>query len=159
MELLHGITPHDGAYRLKVPAAVYPLVAEVLERKDLAFVQYYRYVVRYGDTLSVLARHYGVSVNVIAEHNPGILNRYLHIGETVIIPAFKDTVPYTGAGTSQAAGSDGRPFAGTHVVIKGDTLWSLALHYAADPAELASANGMELNQILPEGKRLKVPIK
>jgi membrane-bound lytic murein transglycosylase D len=44
------------------------------------------------------------------------------------------------------------------LVKKGETLWSIALAYSVDPDALAQANGMELNQILPEGKTLKVPI-
>ena len=155
MELLHGVTPQDSAYRLKVPSDVYPLVAEALERKDLKLLEYYRYVVKYGDTLSVLARHYGVPLDLIERHNPGILGRYLQIGETVLIPAFRETAPYQGTG---AAVSGERPFTGTYVVKKGDTLWSLALAYGIDPLELAGANNMELNHILPEGKSLKVPI-
>jgi membrane-bound lytic murein transglycosylase D len=154
-ELLHGITPLDGAYRLKIPAAAYPLVAEVLEREDIKLLRYYRYVIKYGDTLSALARHYGVSPGLIERHNPGILNRYLKIGEIVIIPAMRETGPYR-ADTGTASAAD---FTGIYRVKKGDTLWSLSLAYDVDPQELAAANGMELNQILPEGKQLKVPIK
>ena len=113
-------------------------------------------MVKYGDTLSALARHYGVTPHIIGEYNPGILNRYLQIGETVVIPAFGEKAPYAGAASS---GSGERPFSGIYVVKKGDTLWSLALGYETDPQELAAANGMELNQILSEGKELKVPIK
>jgi membrane-bound lytic murein transglycosylase D len=152
MELLHGVTPADGKYRLKIPLDRYPLAAAVLEREDLKLLDFHRYVVRYGDTLSVLARHYGVSLAVIAEHNPGILDRYLRIGETVRIPALRETAPYAGPETGP------RSFEGAYTVKKGDTLWSLALRYGLDPGELAGANGMELDQILPEGKRLNVPI-
>ncbi|MDR1251590.1 MAG: transglycosylase SLT domain-containing protein [Treponema sp.] len=160
MELLHGITPPDGAYRLKVPVNVYPLVTEVLEREDLKLLQYYRYSVKYGDTLSALARHYGVSLNLIEQYNPGIMKRYLKIGETIIIPAFKETGPYQGGavGSQAVVSAAERPFTGTYVVKKGDSLWSLALAYKVDPLNLADANGMGLNQILPEGKQLKVPI-
>jgi membrane-bound lytic murein transglycosylase D len=49
-------------------------------------------------------------------------------------------------------------FTGTHIVSKGDTLWSLAIRYGVDPQLLAAENGMELNQILSIGKVLKVPI-
>jgi membrane-bound lytic murein transglycosylase D len=158
MELLYGITPSDSEYRLKVPAAAYPLVAAALERENLKLLQYYRYTVKYGDTLSALARHYGVTLDLIEQHNPGILKRYLKIGETVVIPAFRETSPYQGGAAPQAAAGGERPFTGTYTVKKGDTLWSLALSYGVDVLELAGENGMELNQILPEGKQLKVPI-
>jgi membrane-bound lytic murein transglycosylase D len=160
-ELLHGITPADKNYLLKVPAADAARISEALKREDLKLLTFYRYVVKYGDTLSALSRHYGVSLGLIEQHNPGILNRYLKIGETVIIPAFQETAPYSGgvAGTGSGAQTGGSEFSfnGTHLVKKGETLWSLALAYEIDPQALAEANNMELNQILPEGKTLKVP--
>jgi membrane-bound lytic murein transglycosylase D len=154
-ELSYGITPQDPAYELKVPAAVLPLVAEALNRSDLSLLRYYRYTVKYGDTLSVLAQHYGVSLSLIGRFNPGILNRYLKIGETIIIPAYREVDPYRGKTAEQEIPA----FGGSHLVKQGETLWSLALAYEVDPELLAEANGMALNQILPEGKSLKVPIK
>ena len=57
-------------------------------------IRYNYHKVQYGDTLSALSRHYGVSQNLIEQHNNGIANRYLKIGKTIIIPAFKETGPY-----------------------------------------------------------------
>ena len=158
MELLYGLTPPDSSYRLKVPAAVLPLIAGVLEREDLKLIRHYRYAIQYGDTLSALAQHYGVSLKLIEQHNPGISDRYLKIGEIIIIPALADVKPYP-AKTAAPDGSGGAgQYGGTHLVKKGETLWSLGIAYSIDPEQLARANGMELNQILPEGKVLKVPI-
>ena len=141
----------------------------ILEKEDARLLRYYRYQIRYGDTLSALSRHYGISLDLIEQHNPGILNRYLKIGETIIIPAFKDTAPYNGepyTSGPQTGGTNFQPvspsaagtFTGTHIVSKGDTLWSLAIRYGVDPQTLASENDMELDQILSIGKVLKVPI-
>ena len=159
-ELLHGITPADKSYELKIPAAQAEMVAALLEKEDLGLLQYYRYQIRYGDTLFALSRHYGVSVDMIDQYNPGIKNRYLKIGETVIIPAFKETQPYTG-GTNRTgvlAQNQGGAFGGIHLIAKGDTLWSLAIRYQVDPQVLAEENNMDMNQILSIGKALKVPI-
>jgi membrane-bound lytic murein transglycosylase D len=153
-ELINGISPPDKNYLLKIPADSLAQVSEVLSREDLRLILYHRYIIQYGDTLSALARHYGVSLNVIEQHNPGILNRYLRIGETVIIPAYREVEPYRPSLSSQTP----RAFNGTHLVKKGETLWSIAIAYGVDPLALAQANGMELNQILSEGKILKVPI-
>jgi membrane-bound lytic murein transglycosylase D len=99
-ELLHGITPADKNYELKIPEGQTETIAELLAREDTNLLRYYRYQIRYGDTLSALSRHYGVSIAMIDQYNPGIANRHLKIGETVIIPAFKEITPYTG-GTGQ----------------------------------------------------------
>jgi membrane-bound lytic murein transglycosylase D len=152
-ELLRGISPADKNYLLKVPLAQLPLISKVLERKDRQLIRYYYYVVREGDTLSALSKHYGVPLSFIEQHNPGIQNRYLKIGETIIIPAFQETPP-PASKPEQAAS-----FNGTHIVKKGETLWSLGKRYGVDPQALAKANNMELNGVLREGKALKVPIK
>jgi membrane-bound lytic murein transglycosylase D len=156
-ELLLGVSPPDRNYLLTVPLSNLPRISQALERKDQPLLRCYYYVVQYGDTLSALSRHYGVSLSLIEQYNPGILNRYLKIGETVVIPAYQDRQPYSPprpAANSSAA----LVFEGRHLVKKGDTLWSLALAYQVDPQVLAEANNMELNQILNEGKTLKVPI-
>jgi membrane-bound lytic murein transglycosylase D len=156
-ELLHGITPIDAHYELKIPPGHVETITGLLEREDTRLLRYYRYQIQYGDTLSALSRHYSVSVDMIEQHNPGIQSRYLKIGETLVIPAFKDTVPYRG-GASTPAREGGGAFTGTHLVAKGDTLWSLAIRYQVDPQVLAEENNMDLNTILSIGKVLKVPI-
>jgi membrane-bound lytic murein transglycosylase D len=155
-ELLRGISPEDADYRLKVPLAHLSPIAEVLARKDLPLIRYYSYVVRKGDTLSALSKHYGVPLSLIERHNPGISSRYLKIGETVIIPAYEEKQP---PAPSASRSEKDLSFNGTHVVKKGETLWTLGKRYGVDPEALASANNMKLNQILREGKTLKVPIQ
>jgi membrane-bound lytic murein transglycosylase D len=154
-ELLHSITPADG-YELKVPLAHAETVSAVLEKEGLRLLRFYQHQIQYGDTLSALSQHYGISLNMIDQHNPGILNRYLKIGETVIIPILGDMPaalpPRTVPSSPQGA------YLGTHIVSKGDTLWSLAIRYRVDPQELARENNMEMNSILSIGKTLKVPI-
>jgi membrane-bound lytic murein transglycosylase D len=166
-ELLHGITPPDQDYELVIPLATAPMIAAILERDDLRLLLYYRYQIKYGDTLSALSRHYGVSVNLIEQHNPGISGRYLRIGETIIIPAIREISPYSGGiAATQGAASQGAGgthtgthiFRGTHTVVQGDTLWSLAFRFGVSPQVLAAENGMELNQILSIGRVLRVPI-
>jgi membrane-bound lytic murein transglycosylase D len=156
-ELLHGITPIDAHYELKIPPAHVETITGLLEREDTRLLRYYRYQIQYGDTLSALSRHYSVSVDMIEQHNPGIQSRYLKIAETLVIPAFKDTVPYRGGANTTAREPSGA-FEGTHFVAKGDTLWSLAIRYQIDPQVLAEENNMDLNAILSIGKVLKVPI-
>jgi membrane-bound lytic murein transglycosylase D len=161
-ELLYGITPADTAYELKVPMQQANMIAAILEKEDAKLLRYYYHKVQYGDTLSALSRHYGVSLNLIEQHNRGIAGRYLKIGEIIVIPAFKETAPYIAtppaAPATTVESSVGGAFEGIHIVSKGDTLWSIALYYKVDPLVLARANNMGLNEILSIGKVLKVPI-
>jgi membrane-bound lytic murein transglycosylase D len=148
-QLLYGISP--VGYELIVPKADIERVSLVLEREDLKLIRYHYHVVRQGDTLWAMSGHYGASIDIIEQHNPGISNRYLRIGETVIIPAFNDATPLSRPAVIHM-------FDGSHVVKSGDTLWSLSRIYRVDPQDLAEANNMTINQILREGRTLKVPI-
>jgi membrane-bound lytic murein transglycosylase D len=151
-ELLRRITPPGGGYQLKAPAEAAPALLAVLEQRDLKLIRHYSYTIRSGDTLSALGRHYGVSVNLIQDMNPGLRPQFLRIGEVIRIPALREVAPY-----EQPRGTGGA-FEGTHLVKRGETLWAIALAYEVDPEELAAANNMSLNDILPEGKILKTPI-
>jgi membrane-bound lytic murein transglycosylase D len=153
-ELLYNVTPPEPDYRLKVRTADAEAVQAVLERTDLALLTYHLYTIKYGDTLSALARHYGVSVEQISAANPGIKARYLKIGERIRIPALLSVAPPS---WSAAREEETRSFTGTHVVKRGETLWSIALSYHVDPQVLAEANGMDLNDTLREGRSLKTP--
>jgi membrane-bound lytic murein transglycosylase D len=155
-ELRRRLVPEDPSYLLKVPAAHAGEAAAVFERTDLKLIDYYYYVIKYGDTLSALAEHYGVPVDMINRVNPGLKSKYLQIGQEIKIPVFREVGPYGGR---RALPREGGPsFTGNHLVKKGETLWSIALAYTVDPEVLSEANGMSLNDMLREGKSLKVPI-
>jgi len=154
-ELLYNVTPAGQKYYLKVPGKDAEKVAAVLSRKDVTLVRYYFHTIHSGDTLLALAIHYGVKVEQILSSNPGTEERYLKIGSRLLIPAFKDVGPYE----KPAASRENLTFDGTHLVKKGETLWSIALGYDVDPEALAEANGMQLTDVLREGKTLKTPIK
>jgi membrane-bound lytic murein transglycosylase D len=153
-ELYFGITPPDKNYQLKVRASESSRIAEALDRTDAVLIKYYFHTIRYGDTLSAIAVHYGVSVDRITEANPGVQARYLKIGQQLRIPAYRDAGPYS---RSNTVTDDTLKFSGNHIVKRGETLWSIALAYGVDPEVLAEANGMGLNDTLREGRSLKTP--
>ncbi|MDR0452433.1 MAG: LysM peptidoglycan-binding domain-containing protein [Treponema sp.] len=153
-ELFYGITPPDKNYRLKARAAESSRISEALERAESVLIKHYIHTIRYGDTLSALALHYGISVAQITEANPGVRAQYLRIGQQLRIPAYRDAGPYQHGNT---AADDALRFTGSHLVKRGETLWSIALAYGVDPEALAEANGMNLNDTLREGRSLKTP--
>jgi membrane-bound lytic murein transglycosylase D len=154
-ELLFAVSPPEAGYELKVRAADVPAITAVLERRDLPLINYYLYTIQSGDTLSVLARHYGISVEQILAVNPGTEPRFLRLGSRLRIPAIKEVNPYQ----RQRETGGGFDFTGNHLVKRGETLWSIALAYEVDPELLAEANGMGLGDILREGRSLKTPIR
>jgi len=94
------------------------------------------YVVRPGDTLSEIAYMFGVSVNTIIWANDLKSARDVHPGNTLII------LPISGI---------------ERVVVKGDTLKSLAKKYNADADEIAQYNRLELNNPLVVGSTIIIP--
>ena len=80
------------------------------------------YVVRKGDTLSGIAKMYGVSPNTILWANDLSRASNLQVGQTLTV------LPVTGV---------------KYVVKKGDTLTSIAKRYGGDADEIANFNGLE----------------
>jgi membrane-bound lytic murein transglycosylase D len=164
-ELYNHITP-PVAYMLKVKKDDAEAIKAVFDNTDIKLINSYYYHIKSGDTLSVLAKHYGVSVNQILSQNPGISPGSLQIGETISIPALKDVPPYTNTSTppeSTSAVSAGKqtaqdiPLTGVWTIKEGDTLWSIARLHGISPETLANANGISLSSTLSIGRKLKVP--
>ena len=153
-ELVYNVTPPDSNYYLKVRKADAAAISAALEQKDLTLVRYYIHTIQAGDTLSELAKHYGISVNNITASNPTVQARYLKIGARLLIPAFKEAEPFQRKSVSTA-----NSFTANYTVKKGDSLWGIARSYNVDPEALAMANNMSLNDILRVGKVLKVPAR
>ncbi len=94
-----------------------------------------RYVVQPGDTLSVVAKMFGVTTGTIRSANNLSPGSALQVGENLII------LPTTGI---------------SYTVKKGDTLESIAKRYGGDAAEIASYNGVD-NATLIVGATIIVP--
>jgi membrane-bound lytic murein transglycosylase D len=151
-ELSYNITPPEKDYLLKVRARDAEKIVLALAR-DLLLISYHIHTIRSGDTLLALALRYGISVDQITALNPGVQARYLRIGGTLMIPAIRD-VPLL-----ERSAEKSLVFTGTHLVKRGESLWSIALAYGISPEALAEANNMRLNDVLREGRVLKTPIR
>lgn len=93
------------------------------------------YEVKKGDTLSTVAKLFGVSKNTIMWAND-LKSEYISPGDTLVI------LPMTGI---------------KHVVKKGDTVVSLAKKYKADKEDIAKFNGITEDADLAVGDTLLVP--
>ncbi|MCL1929329.1 MAG: LysM peptidoglycan-binding domain-containing protein [Treponema sp.] len=179
-ELTYGITPPDTAYHIKVPAKFAPAIVSVLEDPELTLIKYYFHIIRSGDTLSGISRRYGITESQIRSNNPGLHERSLKVGQQLIIPVLKDTnvtaaapkqespqqtTPATPITTqespvitsAQQSSETGVVFTGTHLVKRGETIWSIARAYNVRPETLAQINNMGLNDVLRVGSTLKTP--
>jgi LysM repeat protein len=98
------------------------------------------HVVQWGETLSLIANRYGVTVEAILDandlHNPN----FVYVGQRLTIP----TPGHSGGG-------------GRHVVAPGETLTSIAFRYSTTVAALAAANGLSDTDFIYVGQVLNIP--
>ncbi len=94
------------------------------------------YTIHSGDTLSGIAKQFGVTTQTILSANPGVSEQRLKLGATLDIPS-----------TSGA----------THHVASGETLESIARAYGVSIADIADANQLDVQSTLHIGQTLTVP--
>jgi LysM repeat protein len=101
------------------------------------------HVVRWGETLHLIARRYGTTTGAIASANNLRNPNFVYAGQRLVIPT---------NGFSPSAGSNG-----IYVVRRGDTLRTIAARYGTTVSYLASLNGLRNPNFIWVGQRLKVP--
>ncbi len=118
-----------------------------------------RYRVRSGDYLGKIAERYGVGVSQIKRWN-GLRSDQLRVGQRLTIyprtfpkattPKKTAVAQNTGSGSKKADGSK------THIVKKGDSLWTISRQYPGISIEnLREWNGIRGNNLMP-GTTLKL---
>jgi len=103
------------------------------------------YTVRQGDSLSVIAKRYKVSVKELQAWNKISDPRKLRAGQTLTL--FQNPAP--AAATAQN---------GTikHTVRSGDSLWSISKHYKVKVNDLMRWNGLSKNAVIQPGQSIKI---
>lgn len=153
--LIRGMTPPGRGYEVRIPAGgkmtfaqnferVYAEEAE--KRTSLA-----THVVRRGETLSHIAKRYGVSVSSLTEVNTGLNPRRMRVGDQVRVPATGAVQP------AQASVSSAKPrVAKTYRVRSGDSLWEIARRHGVTVSQLQSWNQLgRRSRILP-GQTIRI---
>jgi LysM repeat protein len=110
------------------------------------------YVVKAGDSLSKIAKQFGVSVQAIATAN-GITNpNLIFVGQSLIIPA-PGTTPLVPAASLPAGGSTIQT---TYRVQSGDSLYKISRHFGVSLNALMAANQLT-SYIIYVGQTLNIP--
>lgn len=153
-ELLRGVTPPgEDNYELRVPAGYGPKFAAVyseLPRSSRA--QWTRHRVSRGESISTIARRYGVSQRAVVEANKLRSRHRIYVGQVLTIP-----VPSTYSSQwSKGAQRTVSP-AGKYFVRPGETLWELAREFSTTISALRRANGMRPGDPLIAGEWIKIP--
>lgn len=150
-------TPPGGTTQVRVPKDTGEATLAAFEKIPAAnrvLVRYHR--VRRGDTLSAIARRYGIPVAELQRLNGLRSKRLLRVGQVLKIPS---------GGTGSAAARDGgggpaapASWAVVYRVQPGDTLSAIARRYGTTVNEIARANRIRGASVLRVGQRLKIPV-
>ncbi|HVC83277.1 MAG TPA: LysM peptidoglycan-binding domain-containing protein [Chloroflexota bacterium] len=111
------------------------------------------YSVQAGDTLSMIAGNYGVSVDALAVANNLSAPFLLTVGQQLVIPAATGTAAASAPTTSTVSGT----VAATYVVQPGDTLAGIAGRLGFSLDSLVSANHLIDPSALQAGQSLALP--
>jgi len=160
--LRRGATP-QGSFEVNVPPAVKAAFRDGLgSLPPSALRDYVQHKVKGGETLSSIARGYGLSTDEVARANSVENANRIYVGMELIIP-----VPGAGAerrpAESRRAGGQGSPSgdapsgsgASSHVVLAGDSLWGIAEKYGVTVSDLSEWNSLNGSVIQP-GQELVV---
>jgi membrane-bound lytic murein transglycosylase D len=147
-------TDPSGPHYLLVPTDV----AEVFEQNLAQLTPEQRlstttYVVKEGDSIASIARHFNTRMEVIRELND-LPSGPLTIGTHLRIPAAQVQLPPKVM--LAAARVDGRLRPHVHVVRRGDTLWAVARRSGMSVNALAKMNGMKPSDTLRAGQKLRL---
>ncbi|MFM7174365.1 MAG: LysM peptidoglycan-binding domain-containing protein, partial [Caldilinea sp.] len=103
------------------------------------------HTVRYGETLSGIAAHYGVSLHALMQANQIWNPNHLYAGQRLCIPGY---TPNHGAGCACS---------NWHVVRHGETLSGIASWYGVSVHALASCNNIWNWNHITAGTQLCIP--
>ena len=181
-QFVRGITPPARSVVVRVPRGRGTLAAmrfDSLPATDrITFVDHY---VGRGQTLSDIARRYGVSVTLLQSANPTLQPHALRVGQRIIVPMSGRVVPLSawsvppertyrrvsrggaaGGGARLAptsgAGEGGEPLA-THRVQHGESASTIARRYGVGLTAFLNYNGLTMGSVLRAGDILKIPPK
>jgi murein DD-endopeptidase MepM/ murein hydrolase activator NlpD len=103
---------------------------------------YKGYTVKKGDTMSKIAKKYGVEVSQIAKVNRMKASSSLVAGWKIALPIKVKSKSFP---------------KGIYVVKKGDTLGSIAVLYDVSVSDLAAINGISNADVIHPGQKIKLP--
>lgn len=113
------------------------------------------YRVREGDSLWLIARRYGVSIQQLKRWNPKVASRrFLQPGNRLVV--WRKGKPATAKNTSPSK-TQSQQRETDYVVRSGDSLWRIAKRFDTTIARLAALNQLDPDQHLMPGRRLRLP--
>jgi len=135
----------NAPQRLLIPiSSEGQLAAARLAAQEVVEIEYQRHQISRGETLSGIARRYGVSVQALKTTN-SLRSSAIRAGKQLLIPINGSQVASTNT-TEPATQNEKQQI--IHQVQRGDTLWAIARKYKVRVEELLAWNQLSKNSIL-----------
>lgn len=142
-------TDPAGPHRILVPAGKREQVLAKLESlPPNKRMRWARHKIRRGDTLSEIARRYGVSVSALRSSNR-LRGTLIRAGHTLLVPLSAASIA-----SSDYGQRSGQPV--VHRVKRGDTLWDIAQRYKVHIRQLQRWNQIASRDLLQPGQKITV---
>lgn len=155
-------TDPEGPHYLFVPVDKKELIEEALNNlPDSERVQYRHHQVVRGETVSQIAKRYGITHDALKSANQLASNR-LRVGQDLLIPMSErpiNPVLVSQTRTKAVVASAKAPRPGQpviHRVRSGETLYSIARRYNVLVRQLREWNLMQTSDVLRLGQKLKI---
>jgi len=160
-ELRQGVTPPKKTpYQLKVPlgkGSINTKTMAAIPTSDK--IDYQVHYVRRGETLSVIARKYGVSLTKLVQANRIKNRNRLSVGQKLVIPAPKSYTSSTKKSSRKSTPPAADYAKKTYTVKSGDTLGQIAEDYNTSAKRIRHWNGLRYGQHIYPGQRLTIYTK
>jgi membrane-bound lytic murein transglycosylase D len=153
-------TPPDGPHRLLVPAAAAATFRQAIAQLPaIKRVQWDRYMIKKGESLSQIASRYHTSTEVLQAAND-LKGTSIRAGRQLLVPvSSQSSDSYTLSAAQRLNRTQNASRKGNktrHLVARGDTLWDLSHEYKVGVRTLASWNGMAPGDPLRVGQTLVI---
>jgi len=150
-------TDPDGPHHLLIPidkVVGFEKQLALLDAKDR--IQWYRHKIRSGESLSVIARRYKISVAALKKANH-LKNNRIRAGKYLMVPSSDSSVVI--AQTIIAAPQTASTGSNNYTVRKGDSFWKIARQFNMSHRVLASMNNLSPGDTLAIGQKLLISKK
>lgn len=134
---------------IKYADRIQTVIAKMEQEKP---IQYKRYKVRSGDTLSTIAHRFSMPVRTLKKLN-SLSGNLIRVGQNLLIP-----VPEYKQITAKGNQNNTSQVKRVHHVKTGETLWSIANRYKISIEQLTDWNNIALNEVLQLNQRLLIYI-
>jgi membrane-bound lytic murein transglycosylase D len=155
-QLLRGFTPAGVSTKLRLPEGVgdrfAQAYAEIPREERVTFLEH---SVTQGETLTHIARQYGVTVADLTAANPRIRPRRMQIGQRVVVPKAPSVRSRLAQGNS--VGEDQQE---SHLVVyrvqSGDTLTAIAARHRVGINDLLRWNSLSRSSVIYPGDQVRI---